>query len=64
VRIKVLSADLVSIPDCGRSRQAAQGAALGPALPAEEFLELLRGSHADTAMLRTLDLGDERLLQD
>jgi EAL domain-containing protein (putative c-di-GMP-specific phosphodiesterase class I)/sensor domain CHASE-containing protein len=45
-------------------RPLAQGAALGPALSGEEFLELLRGSCVDTVMLRPLDLGDERLLQD
>jgi EAL domain-containing protein (putative c-di-GMP-specific phosphodiesterase class I) len=45
-------------------RPLAQGAALGQALPAEEFLELLRGSDADTATLRPLRLADERLQQD
>jgi EAL domain-containing protein (putative c-di-GMP-specific phosphodiesterase class I)/sensor domain CHASE-containing protein len=45
-------------------RPLAQGAALGPALAAEEFLELLRGSSVDTATLRPLDFGDERLQQD
>jgi EAL domain-containing protein (putative c-di-GMP-specific phosphodiesterase class I)/sensor domain CHASE-containing protein len=37
----------------------AQGAALGPALAGEEFLELLRGSNADTATLRPLDFGGD-----
>jgi EAL domain-containing protein (putative c-di-GMP-specific phosphodiesterase class I)/sensor domain CHASE-containing protein len=45
-------------------RPLAQGAALGPLLAGEEFLELLRGSSVDTAMLRPLDCGDERLQQD
>jgi EAL domain-containing protein (putative c-di-GMP-specific phosphodiesterase class I)/sensor domain CHASE-containing protein len=42
-------------------RPLAQGAALGPALEGDKFLELLRGSSAETAMLRPLDSGDERL---
>jgi EAL domain-containing protein (putative c-di-GMP-specific phosphodiesterase class I)/sensor domain CHASE-containing protein len=45
-------------------RPLAQGAALGPALAAEEFLELLRGSNADTAILRPLGFSDERPQQD
>jgi EAL domain-containing protein (putative c-di-GMP-specific phosphodiesterase class I) len=45
-------------------RPLAQGAALGPALTAEEFLELLRGSCADTATLRPLRFADGRLQQD
>jgi EAL domain-containing protein (putative c-di-GMP-specific phosphodiesterase class I) len=45
-------------------RPLAQGAALGPAVAAEEFLELLRSSSVDTATLRPLDLADERLQQD
>jgi EAL domain-containing protein (putative c-di-GMP-specific phosphodiesterase class I)/sensor domain CHASE-containing protein len=45
-------------------RPLAQGAALGPALAAEEFLELLRGSSVNTATLRPLDLGEARLQQD
>jgi EAL domain-containing protein (putative c-di-GMP-specific phosphodiesterase class I)/sensor domain CHASE-containing protein len=45
-------------------RPLAQGAAVGPALAAGEFLELLRGSNLDTAILRPLSLGDERLQQD
>ena len=32
-----------------------------PASHSNEFLELLRRSNMDTAILRTLDLGDERL---
>jgi EAL domain-containing protein (putative c-di-GMP-specific phosphodiesterase class I) len=39
-------------------RPLAQGAALGPILAGEEFLELLRASNADTAILPTLDFGD------
>ena len=39
-------------------RPLAQGAALGPILAGEEFLELLGGSNADTATLPTLDFGD------
>ncbi len=42
-------------------RPLAQGAALGPILAGEEFLELLRRSNVDTAMLPTLDFGDEDL---
>jgi diguanylate cyclase len=42
-------------------RPLAQGAALGPILAGEEFLELLRGSNVDTVMLPTLDFGDEAL---
>lgn len=42
-------------------RPLAQGAALGPPLPAAEFLELLRASWDHTAMLRPLDLGEECL---
>jgi EAL domain-containing protein (putative c-di-GMP-specific phosphodiesterase class I) len=45
-------------------RPLAQGAALGPALAGDEFLELLRRSNVDTATLRPLDFGDERLQQD
>ena len=45
----------------GEHLDFAQGAALGPILAGEEFLELLRGSNVDTAMLPTLDLGDEDL---
>jgi EAL domain-containing protein (putative c-di-GMP-specific phosphodiesterase class I) len=45
-------------------RPLAQGAALGPPLSAEEFLELLRGSSADTATLRPLTFADERPQQD
>jgi EAL domain-containing protein (putative c-di-GMP-specific phosphodiesterase class I) len=41
-------------------RPVAQGAALGPALAAEEFLELLRRNNTDTATLRTLDFDDDR----
>jgi EAL domain-containing protein (putative c-di-GMP-specific phosphodiesterase class I) len=44
-------------------RPLAQGAALGPALAGEEFLELLRGSNADTATLRPLDFGGDGLQQ-
>jgi EAL domain-containing protein (putative c-di-GMP-specific phosphodiesterase class I) len=42
-------------------RPLAQGAAVGPILTGEEFLELLRGSNVDTATLPTLDFGDEGL---
>ena len=42
-------------------RPLAQGAALGPILTGEEFLELLRGSNVDTALLPTLDFGEEGL---
>jgi hypothetical protein len=45
-------------------RPLAQGAALGPALTGEEFLELLRGSNVDTATRRPLDFGNERIRQD
>jgi EAL domain-containing protein (putative c-di-GMP-specific phosphodiesterase class I)/sensor domain CHASE-containing protein len=45
-------------------RPVAQGAALGPALAGQEFLELLRGNNTDTATLRTLDFDDERLQPD
>jgi EAL domain-containing protein (putative c-di-GMP-specific phosphodiesterase class I)/sensor domain CHASE-containing protein len=44
-------------------RPLAQGAALGPLLAGEEFFDLLRGSGADTEILRPLDFGDARLLQ-
>jgi EAL domain-containing protein (putative c-di-GMP-specific phosphodiesterase class I)/sensor domain CHASE-containing protein len=44
-------------------RPLAQGAALGPALASEGFLELLRGSCVDTVILRPLQVGDERLQQ-
>ncbi len=42
----------------------AQGAALGPILTGEEFLELLRGSSMNTAMLPPLEFGDESQQQD
>lgn len=42
-------------------RPLAQGAALGRALAGGEFLDLIRGNDVDTATLRPLDLGDERL---
>ena len=45
-------------------RPLAQGAALGAALTALEFVELLRRSNVDTAILRPLDFGDVRLQQD
>ena len=44
-------------------RPLAQGAALGPALTGEEFLDLLRGNDVDTATLRPLDCGDEASLR-
>ena len=44
-------------------RPLAQGAALGPAVAGDEFLELLHGSSVDTAILRPLDFGDEGLQQ-
>ena len=42
-------------------RPLAQGAAIGPILTGEGFLELLRGSNVDTAILPTLDFEDESL---
>jgi len=45
-------------------RPLAQGAALGPILTGEEFLELLRSSSVDTAMLPPLEFGDEGPQQD
>jgi EAL domain-containing protein (putative c-di-GMP-specific phosphodiesterase class I)/sensor domain CHASE-containing protein len=45
-------------------RPLAQGAALGPALTGDEFLELLRRTNVDTAKLRIPDFGDERRQQD
>jgi EAL domain-containing protein (putative c-di-GMP-specific phosphodiesterase class I)/sensor domain CHASE-containing protein len=44
-------------------RPLAQGAALGPPLAGQEFLELLRSSNVDTVILRPLDIGNERLQQ-
>jgi EAL domain-containing protein (putative c-di-GMP-specific phosphodiesterase class I)/sensor domain CHASE-containing protein len=41
----------------------AQGAALGPILTGEEFLEFLRGGSVDTALLRPLDFSGERVHQ-
>jgi EAL domain-containing protein (putative c-di-GMP-specific phosphodiesterase class I)/sensor domain CHASE-containing protein len=45
-------------------RPLAQGAALGGALAAQEFVELLRRTNVDTAILRPLDFGDVRLQHD
>jgi EAL domain-containing protein (putative c-di-GMP-specific phosphodiesterase class I) len=45
-------------------RPLAQGAALGPAVTGEEFLELLRRTNVDTAKLRIPGYGDERRQQD
>jgi EAL domain-containing protein (putative c-di-GMP-specific phosphodiesterase class I) len=42
-------------------RPLAQGAALGPIVTGDEFLDLLLGSNVDTAVLPTLDLDDEDL---
>jgi EAL domain-containing protein (putative c-di-GMP-specific phosphodiesterase class I) len=42
-------------------RPLAQGATIGPILTGEGFLELLRGSNVDTAILPTLDFDDEGL---
>jgi EAL domain-containing protein (putative c-di-GMP-specific phosphodiesterase class I) len=42
-------------------RPLAQGATIGPILTGEGFLELLRGSNVDTAVLPTLDFDDEGL---
>jgi EAL domain-containing protein/CHASE4 domain-containing protein len=42
-------------------RPLAQGSALGPILSGAEFLEFLRGSNVDTAMLPPVDFGDEAL---
>jgi EAL domain-containing protein (putative c-di-GMP-specific phosphodiesterase class I) len=42
-------------------RPLAQGAALGPIVTGDEFLELLLGSNVDTAVLPTLDWDDEGL---
>jgi EAL domain-containing protein (putative c-di-GMP-specific phosphodiesterase class I)/sensor domain CHASE-containing protein len=46
------------------ARPLAQGAALGPAVTGEEFLELLRRNNVDTAKLRIPGYGDERRQQD
>jgi len=45
-------------------RPLAQGAALGPILTGDEFLELLRRTNVDTAVLQSFDFGDERTQQD
>jgi EAL domain-containing protein (putative c-di-GMP-specific phosphodiesterase class I)/sensor domain CHASE-containing protein len=45
-------------------RPLAQGAALGPLMAGDEFLELLRDSSVDTATVRPLYFGHERLQQD